>query len=174
MVSQKWIYGKINHSWRKNHWTVFDSPEFEMYKSRIKTFDPYQSELILPPFYCYGSTMIELFKNSLKLIKKFRSVFKDWEAELYCLSFTATCLNIQTTYDKLGCGNDEWGGENYKEYAMIHYGFPVKSKNGTLLKKYNMNKTDEFISQLKQIESEGPLREIDKVMIDFYKRMYGV
>jgi hypothetical protein len=83
-------------------------------------------------------------------------------------------LNIQTTYDKLGCGNDEWGGENYKEYAMIHYGFPVKSKNGTLLKKYNMNKTDEFISQLKQIESEGPLREIDKVMIDFYKRMYGV
>jgi hypothetical protein len=174
LVAQKWIYGKINGSWRKDHWKAFDSPEFEMYKSRIKTFDPYKSELILVPFYCYGSTMVELFRNSLNLIKKFRSLFKDWEAELYCLSFTATCLNIKTTYDKLGCGNDEWGGEDYNEYDMIHYGFAVKSKKETLLKKYNMHKTEEFVAELKQIEKEGPLREIDKVMIDFYKKMYGV
>lgn len=171
LVSQKWDYGKISKDWRKAHWELFNLPEFSGHKSRIKSFDIYDPELILVPYYGYGSTIKELYTVALNAEKYFRKHTKDWESEMYCVSFAATCLNVKVTYDKLGAvGSDE---DDYKNYSLIHYGHPVKSKKqDVVLKKYNMWNRDVFLNEIKEFENFGPLRPIDECILNFFKRVY--
>ena len=172
IVSQKWEYGKIVKEWRKAHWELFDLPEFSPHKSRIKNFDIYNPELILVPYYGYGSTIKELFTFALNAEKHFRKYNKDWETEMYCVSFAATCLNVKITYDKLGAMAN-FVGESYKDYYMIHYGFPVLGKDDNAkLKKYNIWNREVFLEEIKEFEKIGPKSGIHECIFEFYKKVY--